>query len=233
MPDAPVHPFDKPALKQFYVLISKSPGVHIAELTAMLSDAAARPMSEIDLSALREGKGPWKKLIDEVWPVAQWLMREGVSGHVRFSLSDASPDAWFMADGAEAPVGIEVTRVLGRARSELARDLGEGEIGRGFIDLPEDAPQARFDKARSRRRMTHVRTSVEHLIEASVRERLQKKFDPKFQGHILLLLAPMHSAPAHNWEAMIGRLKQAMGSSPFARIVVMDDSSRRHPTLEL
>lgn len=225
--------FDVTALKALYDRISRPEGVEVAALRALLAELFARPRSEADLQAFREGRGPWKKLADEVAPVSAFLAREGAAGRVRFALNDEPPDAVLYPPDEGAPVAIEVTRVQGRARAELGRDLRGGKPGRGFIDLPEDVSQTAFDEARAKGRVMHVRDGIVRAIEASAVERLVKKSAPRFQDQVLLMLASLGSAPDHDWSGLRKRLAPLAATSPLARVVVMDDGRARGPLVEI
>ena len=58
----PVAAFDPGALEALYAAISGSDGVEVGALLAQLEDLFARPRSDADLQAYREGKKPWKRL---------------------------------------------------------------------------------------------------------------------------------------------------------------------------
>ena len=114
--------------------LSAPEGVPTSGLTELLSAAFKGERGAKDVDDYRLGTRPWKKLRDEVSPVSAYLNFKGLEGNVRFPLDNKVPDAWFTPDGG-APVGIEVTRALGRTDYELAREMVRDGIGRGFLGL--------------------------------------------------------------------------------------------------
>ena len=116
-------PFDAAALQKLEAKLSAPNGVDIAELLSMLEEHFARPRSVADVQAYREGQKPWKKLADEVMPVATYLRHANITGRIRFPLNDQPPDAWLLETVSQTEVGIEVTRVLARSKIETAKGL--------------------------------------------------------------------------------------------------------------
>lgn len=216
--------FDLAALEALNATLSRADGIDISELLALIEEHFRRSRSRADLRAFREGRKPWKKLADEVVPVAAFLRQAGVKGTVRFPLDDQPPDAWLQKAGAPGWVGIEVTRVLARAKVELARDLRNQPFGRGFLGFADDTSQRAFDQARARRRVTNSRQGVEKAIEESALQRLAGKADSKYEGQTLLMLAPLGSAPAHDWTALRDRLAAQARKTSFAEVILMDEA---------
>ena len=147
-PSEPV--FDLAALQALEAVLSASEGVDIGEFLATFDEHLARDRSSADVQAYREGRKPWKKLADEVAPVAAFLRHAGSAGQVRFSLSDQPPDAWIREAGSDAEVGVEVTRVLARSKVETAKSLGDKSVVPGFLGLSDSASPAAYKLAKDR-----------------------------------------------------------------------------------
>jgi hypothetical protein len=215
--------FDEARLGTLYAAISAAEGLGAAELVQCLDEAFAMARSSSDVQAYREGKKPWKKLVEEVVPVARFLKWAGLQGSIRFPLDDQPPDAWFHEAGHTEATGIEVTRALARSRVELARDVRDAPVGRGFQNLPDHASQKDFDQARARGRITNSRGSIQAAIENSAIDRLRAKVDSKYEGQLLLLLAPLGSAPQHDWAPTCNRLTPEAEKTFFSKVFLMDD----------
>lgn len=229
----PAATFDLAALEALYAAISAPDGVEVGALLARLDELFARPRSAADLQAYREGRGRWKRLADEVAPVARLLKHLQAAGRVRFGLDDQPTDAWFTpAEGGPAQ-GVEVTRALARSKIEAARDLQDEPMGRGFVGLPDATSQKTFDQARERRRITHAPHGVEAAIEAGVAERLRGKSADKFAGQTLLVVAPLSARPSHDWSGMAQRLDEAAQATAFRRIILMDETEKAEPVVIL
>ncbi|MBI1216784.1 MAG: hypothetical protein GC185_13330 [Alphaproteobacteria bacterium] len=91
--------FNIEALEDFYRQVSDEKGIDVVEFQKKLNVLFQRPRTEDDIKAYRLGKGPWKKLRDEVSPVSRYLHFRGIdNGRVRFPLSDLPPDCVFWED---------------------------------------------------------------------------------------------------------------------------------------
>lgn len=125
-----------------------------------------------------------------------------------------------------------MTRALARAKFDIARDLRDQLMGRGFLGLADDAKSAEYDRARKSGRITASASGVRRDIEAAIKVRIEDKADPKYAGHTLLVAAPLGSGGRHDWEPMRLRLAETARRTAFRRIVVLDDVRRaRTPVL--
>jgi hypothetical protein len=224
-------PFDAAALKTLEAALSSPDGMDIREFLATFDEHFERPRAKADVQAYREGRKPWKKLADEVAPVAAYLRQAKITGRIRFPLNDQPPDAWLLDTGANAENGIEVTRVLARPKVELAQRLRDEPVAPGFLGLADDAPAEVYQLAKKRNRITNSRKGIEGAIEASITERLARKSDPKFKGQTLVLVTPLGSAPENDWEPLKARLHTQAAETAFDRIFLVEDGRFRQPVL--
>lgn len=227
----PPIPFDTAALKALEAALSSAEGMDIGAFLATLDEHFARPRSKADIQAFREGKKPWKKLADEVMPVAAYLRQTNTTGRIRFPLNDQPPDAWLLKTKSNAEIGIELTRVLARPKRELAKALPERGVGPGFLCLPDDATTDTYRRAVERGRVTNSRKGIEAAIEASIAERLADKSGSKFKGQTLVLVTPLGSAPDHDWEPLKARLQALAAKTAFDRIFLIDEAKSGQPVL--
>jgi hypothetical protein len=224
-------PFDTAALQKLEEKLSAPNGVDITELLSMLDEHFARLRSVADVQAYREGRKPWKKLADEVMPVATFLWHADITGRIRFALNDQAPDAWLLEVGSQIEVGIEVTRVLARSKIETAKGLRDQPVVPAFLGLPDNAPNQSFRQARDRGRILNSRGGIESAIKASLSERLAGKSDTKFRGQTLLLVTPLGSAPSHNWEPLRAQLLTEAEQTAFDRIFLIDEAGPKQAFL--
>lgn len=226
-------PFTTETLNHLYAELSAAGGVSVTDLRAHIAAFSSRPISKADLQGYREGKKPWKKLRDEVVPVEHFLStRYPDTARVRFPLDDQPPDAWLALDADSAVIGIEVTGAHARAGIEVARSLVAGKPVSGFIPLPDNAPATAFAKARERGRIMNARTVVDLVIDEAIAARLSGKDDAKFEGHILLITAPIRSSPNRSEKEIQGTHSEAANALPFSEVYVLDQS-RGWPIIRL
>lgn len=225
-------PFTAVSLAELYAAVSAEGGITVAELSAHIDAFSTRPIASVDIQAYREGRKPWKKLRDEVVPVEHLLrVRYPEATHVRFPLNDQPPDAWVLPDSQPA-VGIEVTGALARAGIEVAKGLAEQGVGKGFIGLQDGESQARFDAARTRRRVTSSRVGVDAAIDEAIAASMAKKDKDKFAGQVLLIVAPLGSSPNRSHDEVREVHAAKAAALPFSRVHVAD-MARRSEIIDL
>ncbi|RWO28626.1 MAG: hypothetical protein EOS10_24635 [Mesorhizobium sp.] len=226
-------PFTTEALNDLYAELSAAGGVSVTDLRSHVAAFSSRPISKADLQGYREGKKPWKKLRDEVVPVEQFLSAHYPdTTRVRFPLDDQPPDAWIALDPDSAMIGIEVTGAHARAGIEVAKSLAAGKPVPGFIPLSDNAPATTFAKARARGRIMNARTTVDLVIDEAIAARLSGKDDAKFEGHILLITAPIRSSPNRSEQEMQETHSERASALPFSEVYVIDQS-RGRPIIRL
>jgi hypothetical protein len=220
-------PFDLAALNDFYARISAEEGVAPLYLQDSLADLFSRPRSDADINSYRLSAGLWKKLADEVVPVSKFLRAFSIGQQrVRFPLNDKPPDAWLWHQGSHDPIGIEVTIAQARERFHLARELIGSRMGRGFIGVADDAPQASFDRAMSRQRVMFSTPQALEAVGSGILRALTRKNDPtKYAGFTLVVVAPLFSLPRERWTAIVPRLKLAAARLPFHSVYVLSNAS--------
>jgi hypothetical protein len=186
------------------------------------------------VASYRLSRRAWKKLADEVTPVASLLRTFYPDAcRLQFSLSSEPPDAWLWLAQRERPIGLEVTIALGTERHHLAHDMMQMGIGKGFLGISDDAPRSAFAHALRRPRITHsTKHSFLALIDGIARC-LQRKDHPKFRGYILLIQAPLRALPRHHWQALKNRLERRARKLPFAEVYVVKDRGMRPEGIRL
>ncbi len=218
-------PFDTATLCEFYRRISAKDGVSVADLRSELDALFQRPRLESDINAYRLGRAPWKKLSDEISPIDRFLRLSSIeAGRIRFPLNDKAPDAWLWRRTQTDPVGIEATIAQGRERYHLAEELVTNGVGRGFIGVPDDAPQKWFDIAMSQERTMHATGQLLSAISSGIRRCLLRKNDPRFAGYILVIQAPLDSLPPQRWDQKKDELREAAASLSFSEIHVISEA---------
>jgi len=223
---ASVSSFDVAALTGFYALISSEEGVPVQWLQGELTALFERPRSQIDINDYRLSKNAWKKLADEVVPISKWIhFMEIGSGRIRFSLDNKVPDAWLWHEGAQDPIGIEMTIAQARERFHLAKELISKKRGRGFIGVNDDAPQEAFDAKMAQPRVAYATTGPLSAIGAGIKRCLANKNKAKYKGFTLLIEAPLLTLPRDRWSAIKGELAAEAVASPFQEIFVVSNAS--------
>jgi hypothetical protein len=218
--------FDICALNEFYARISAEGGLGVAIFQAELRGLFKRPRSDRDRDDYRLSKPPWKKLADEVTPMARFLRFNRVeSGRIRFSLDNHAPDGWLWQGDRNDPVGIEVTIAQGTERYHLAKELVDTGEGRGFIGLADGASPVAFDCAMSKPREMHSTDQILLAITHGILRCLSRKDKPKFAGFILVIQAPL-VLPCERWKAIRGDLCKAASALPFAEVHVVDNDEQ-------
>lgn len=223
--------FDTQALEKLYRDVSAGDGLDLTVLAQRLDDLFADDRPEDAVQAYREGRQPWKRLREEVSPVVRLLADRGRKGHVRFPLDSTPPDAWFRHEGEEDWIAIEATGALSRARYELGRQLRDG-MAPGFRGLANDRPQAEFDAARRRSRITLTPKALADGFVDGVAAALERKNDPRYAGGVLLISAPLESLPAHLREPVIEPLRIRAADLPFDQVFLQGDGANA-PAVEL
>lgn len=167
------------------------------ELDAFLH--RSRSLEELKDTRLRRGR--LKKIYDEVFPVRRFLRYSNLSrGHVMFPFDDHVPECWLWRGSAHGRVGIEVTVAQGTERYHLATELVEQGVAPGFIGLSDDDNKEEFMAARARSRIMYSTEHALAAIRSGVATCLKKKNHPKYDGMILLTLAPLESLPQRRWK---------------------------------
>jgi hypothetical protein len=216
-------PFGTADLEALLTKLSAPSGVTVAELQALLADLASRPLSDEHLAALREGKGAWKKLAEEVFPVAAYLSATTApQTRVRFPLDSEPPDAWLLDENGKPQSGIEVTGALARARAEIAKSLRENKPTAGFLALQDNASSAAFAAARERGRILHSRKHVDQTLIDGIVASLGKKANAQLPDHTLLVVAPLGSSPNLDPDEIRTAVADAVEPLSFASVILID-----------
>jgi hypothetical protein len=79
----------------------------------------------------------------------------------------------------------------------------------------------------------NTRWGVEKAIEGNALERLAGMTDAKYEGQTLLLLAPLGSAPIHDWSLLRDRLALEAQKTSFARVFLIDDARPVWPPIPI
>jgi hypothetical protein len=217
--------FDIAALENLYQKASADGGIEVVELQAELRRLFGLPRSDEDLDNYRLIRAPWKRLADEITPVSRFLIWNNVvAGSVKFPLNNDPPDCWLSQPNGSQPEGIEVTIAQARERFHLARELINNLWGRGFIGLPDDAPQEDFDRNMARGRMMYTTDRAVAAISNGILRCISRKNRPAFTGLTVLIQAPLSSLPGNRREMVRDMVRAAMGEVPFGKLFVIGNS---------
>jgi hypothetical protein len=214
--------FDVETLNKFYDYISAVDGVGITDFQNRLKTLFAMDRSDGDLNDYRLGKNQWKKLRDEITPVSHFLQFKKIeAGKIRFPLDNNTPDCWLSNDNGD-DLGIEVTIERGREKYHLVKEMNEAGIGRGFIGIQDDAPQADFDKRMSNPRTMYVSEQALEATKNGILLCLSKKNDPRYEGVFYLLIqAHLSTLPKERWGSLIEELSQNATDLPFQEVYII------------
>ncbi len=181
------------------------------------------------LHEIRFSRGRCKKLMDEIQPVAKFLRWKRItSGHIRFQLDNRVPDCIVWKKGESTAQGIEVTVAQGKARFYMTRELAAVGLGRGFMELQDDAEIEQFEGAFNREADGYTTDQALDSLKAAIKLCLQNKNDRKYGGLSLLIHGPLNVMilPRQRWSAMKGDLIEAAKDMPFREIHVIGDGSK-------
>ena len=214
--------FDEAALSGFYERLSSEDGMAVFEFRTGLADLFRRHRPASELDDYRLGRRTWKKLRDEVAPISQFLQcRRLKAGRVRFTLDSTAPDCWYWLDHPNDKTGIEVTTALGRSRYHSSKELIDKGVGRGFLGLQDDAPQEAFDNAMARGRVMISSDGALVATKEGILRCIRRKNNIRYKGFILLIHAELGILPKPRWNTIVGDLKSAAATLPFAEVHVM------------
>jgi hypothetical protein len=216
--------FDVKTLKEFYEYVSAPEGIRVTDFQNRLSLLFADQRTTIDIDDYRLGKKPWKKLRDEITPVARFLEFGNIEvDRVRFPLDNKTPDCWLIIDNGEY-IGIEVTIERGREQFHLATELNKNGMGRGFIGIQDDASQTDFDRRMSN---PHTMFTSDHALESTkegILRCLSKKNAHRYENiYFLLIQAHLLVLPKERWSIIAGELSQVAKDLPFQEVHIIGD----------
>ena len=220
--------FNAEALSQFYAELCHPDGMEIDAFQQKLTSHFSDTRSETDIEDYRVGKFPWKKLRDEVGPVADFLeWRKIGQGRVRFPLDNDPPDCWLTLDDGSL-VGIEVTLERGRERYLLAKELNDKKFGRGFIGVQDDASTEEFDNRLSKPRVMFSPGQALTATEKGILRCISRKNDMKYDKTFYLVIqANLISLPRERWDFIKPALVEAAKGVPFQEVHVIGDSHEK------
>lgn len=199
-----------------------------------LVDAHFRePRTAQEIADYRLGKGrkTFKKFRDEIVPAYHFVVATGVSGSIRFALSDSMPDCWIRHEGQLTSRGIEITRANVKEQLWNARELNQHGRGRGFLGLSDDDPDARYIHEIRREPRAH---STDKVLEAGTTgilrciERKNVASEARdCSSYELLVEGFIHEKllPLSYWDEILPRLRDAAAHSRFERVHLIGCSS--------
>lgn len=199
--------FDVEALENLYASVSAGDGIDIGDLQARLTQLFSLERSTEEVRDYRLSRGIWKKLADEISPVSRFLQWRRIdSGRVRFPLDDQPPDCWLTPGDGGNPIGIEVTIAQARERFHLAKELVRLFWSRGFIGVPDDAPQEEFDRAMSANPTMYSTEQAVSAIGGGILRCLRRKNRLAFTDFTVLVQAPLSSLPEERWKLLVDEI---------------------------
>lgn len=185
------------------------------------------PRSTAELADYRAKRGALKKLRDEVVPVLHHVKFSKTKGEIRFELNGEVPDCWLRTSPSAVPQGLEVTVAQSREQQRLGRLMNETkEMVPGYLGLPDDAPEALYEKRLKRGRVMFVPDGALATIGNGIKACLARKNHPRYAGHDLLIEAPLHTLPEERWGRIHDELRANASALPFREIHVIGDHDR-------
>ena len=185
----------------------------------------SRPEAEV--ADYRAKRGAAKKLRDEVVPVLHHIKFTKAKGEIRFQLNSDVPDCWLRDTPNATPQGLEVTVAQSREQQRLGQLMNETKgMVPGFLGLPDGAPEKLYKERLARGRIMHSSDGALAAVGSGIKSCLQKKNQPRFAGHDLLIEAPLLCLPNERWSLIEEDLCSAAGPLPFREIHVIGDHDR-------
>lgn len=190
-----------------------------------------RTPQEIAHYRLGKGRKTFKKFRDEIVPAYHFVVATGISGSIRFALSDSMPDCWIRHEGRPTPRGIEVTRANVKEQVWDARELNQHGRGRGFLGLSDDDPDAMYADKIRREPSGHSTNKVLEAGVAGILRCIERKnvareardcsrYELLVEGYIHEKLLPLSY-----WDEILPRLRDAAAHSIFERVHLIGCSS--------
>lgn len=218
--------FDIDKLKDFYADISVPEGMDITDFQNRQAALFAEDRSINDINDYRLGRAQWKKLRDEITPVSRFLKFNNriEANRVRFPLDNNTPDCWLINDTGDN-LGIEVTIERGREQYHLKSEMIEDGMGRGFIGIQDDAPQADFDLRMSNPRTMFTSEQALDATKAGILRCLSKKNADRYKEVFYLLIqANLSTLPKERWAAITKELSQKASNLPFQEVHIIGNA---------
>lgn len=210
-----------PSPRLAFLLTRLTDWIPISEFEARMRDYFEGDRPQEEIADFRAKRGVVKSLRDEVTPVLHHVKFVRAKGEIKFALNSTVPDCWIRETPTAEPQGLEVTVAQSREQYHLGKELTEKGIGRGFVGLPDTAPESAFVDRLAKPRVMYSTASPLRAIAVGIKLCLQKKHHPKFGGLDLLIEAPLRSLPNERWSQIENELREAAGSSPFREIHVI------------
>jgi len=183
-----------------------------------------------DIDDYRLGRNQWKKLRDEITPVSNFLKfdKSIETNRVRFPLDNNTPDCWLLNDNGDN-LGIEVTIERGREQYHLKSEMIKTGMGRGFIGIQDDAPQADFDLRMSEPRTMYATEEALKATKTGILRCLSRKSDHnKYKGVFYLLIqANLSTLRKKRWGAIKEELSQEATNLPFKEVHIIGDADSK------
>lgn len=126
-------------------------------------------------------------------------------------------------ESAALPQGIEVTGALAHEQQALGKELNDKGIGRGFLGLSDNATAKAFADRLAKPRSAYSSDAVLKVTSDGIKLCLKKKSKPKYEGHDLLIEAPLNLIPHERWSAVDADLRLAASNTPFRQVHVIGD----------
>lgn len=193
----------------------------ISEFETRMRDYFQGARSQAEIADFRAKSGAVKSLRDEVVPVLHHVKFAKAKGEIKFALNNTVPDCWIRDTPGADPQGLEVTVAQSREQYHLGKELTEKGIGRGFVGLPDTAPESAFADRLASPRVMYSTESPLRAIALGIKLCLQKKNHPKYAGLDLLVEAPLRSLPNERWSQIENELREAASAIPFREIHVI------------
>ena len=120
---------------------------------------------------------------------------------------------------------------FGRTLTEqyhLSKEMNENGWGRGFVGVPDDAPQADFDRRMSNPRIMYTTEQALEATKDGILRCLLRKNDHRYEEVFYLLIqAHLSTLPKERWGAITDELSQEATNLPFQEVHIIGTSDEK------
>lgn len=178
----------------------------------------------------RLGSGKFKKLADEIRPVARYcrlhLMEQD---RVSFALDSSYPDCVVSKNGCS--FDVEVTLADALKRHHLMRELNEAGRGRGYVAVDELAGRQAFKSAMSECARSYSTAEVVDIVFRDLLKCAERK--SRHTGDVLLIELDLQALPLSRYEEHLSHFASAVKALQFDTVYMTGRTDQGDSCLQL